>query len=174
MTQPIDNSAIQIFEEHKIVEVVEAPPPPPELSLEDKIKLNINNCNTDTHWISAEDATCLPKRSQVPVSTQKASTGFENAPQGYYPKGQCTWYVSTRRPVGQWGDASEWKANALADGYTFSATPVPGAIAWRLGHVAYVETVHDNGTVTISEANYDYRGSIRTITIPVSEYQYLY
>jgi len=63
---------------------------------------------------------------------------------------------------------------AIAEGYKTGAKPRAGAIAWRPGHVAYVESVNKDGLVVISEANYDYNGSIRTITIPSTEYKYIY
>lgn len=167
---PIKNEALQTFEQHKIVEVVEVPPPPPELSVEDKIKLNFYNCDTNTQYIRADNAQCIDK----PVSTQKANITAGNAPQGYYPKGQCTWWVSTKRPVGEWGDATEWKYHASREGYTISSTPVAGAIGWTYGHVVYAESVNDDGSVNISEANYDWKGSIRYITVPASKYTWIY
>ena len=72
-----------------------------------------------------------------------------------------------------WGDATNWAANAKADGYTVASTPKVGAVAWRYGHVAAVIGVGD-GTVTITEQNYDWNSGIRTITIPVDSYQYIY
>lgn len=91
-----------------------------------------------------------------------------------YEYGQCTGWVAGRRyvPAG-WGNASSWKQNAINAGWTVSSTPVTGAIAWRWGHVAFVEAV-GSGTVTISEQNYDWNSGIRTITIPVSLYEYIY
>jgi surface antigen len=73
------------------------------------------------------------------------------------------------RPVEEWGDASQWLTNAKRDGYATGSTPVAGAVAWRWGHVAYVLSV-SGSNMTIKEANYDYRGSVRTITVPVSSY----
>lgn len=154
----------------------------PELTVEEKIATNYYKCNESTQYIRRDTAECIDrpqyrasesrsdtKHRDTPVSTQNTST----APAGWYPKGQCTWWVWTKRPVGRWNNASDWKWQAIRDGYTFSNTPVAGAIAWKYGHVAYVESVGD-GTVTISEANYNSRGSIRTVTIPVDSYQYLY
>lgn len=101
------------------------------------------------------------------------SGGFSVAPSGWYPVGQCTWYVWTRRPVGMWGNASDWLYNAQRDGLSTGSVPRAGAIGWTSGHVVYVESVHGD-IVTISEANYDYAGSIRTINMPASNYQYIY
>lgn len=86
-----------------------------------------------------------------------------------YAYGNCTYYVYDRRaaigrPIGSfWGNAATWAAAARASGYTVNGTPAPGAIAqWNAyagawigyaGHVGIVETVNDDGTVTISEMN---------------------
>src|SRR5690606_1918505 len=86
-----------------------------------------------------------------------------------YAFGNCTYYVYDRRaaigrPIGSfWGNAATWAAAARASGYTVNGTPAPGAIAqlnaysdaWvgYAGHVGIVETVNDDGTVTISEMN---------------------
>ena len=101
------------------------------------------------------------------------SGGFSVAPAGWYPVGQCTHFVWTKRPVGMWGNASDWLYNAQRDGLKTSSVPRAGAIGWTSGHVVYVESVYGD-MVTISEANYDYAGSIRTIDMPASTYQYIY
>ena len=119
---------------------------------------------------------CAKIKTLLPISRVKPPTstgGFSVAPSGWYPVGQCTWYVWTRRPVGMWGNASDWLYNAQRDGVATGSVPRAGAVGWTSGHVVYVESVHGN-TVTISEANYDYAGSIRTITVPASKYQYIY
>jgi LysM repeat protein len=112
--------------------------------------------------------------SKPPVN----SGGFTIAPStglnGYeYPS--CTGYVASRRyvPAGL-GNATDWYANAQARGMATGSTPQAGAIGWVYGHVVYVESVNGDGTIVISEANYDYNGSIRTITVPASQYLYIY
>lgn len=78
-----------------------------------------------------------------------------------YTAGQCTWYVYDR--VGgkistTWGNANNWASAAQADGYTVNHTPEKGAIlqssAGSYGHVAYIESVSSDGSVTVSEMNY--------------------
>lgn len=162
------------------------PPPaivqPVEPTLEEKIKTNFYKCNTDLQWIRKDNAQCLNKQSgNIPQpKTENASQPIKSTPHngstglnGYY-EGQCTGYVASRRyvPPG-WGNASDWKYNAQRAGWTVSSTPVAGAIAWRSGHVAYVESVQGD-MVTISEQNYDWNSGIRTITIPIGQYLYLY
>lgn len=155
-----------------VIETQKEEPPQQELTLEQKIANNHYGCDEAVEWIRADNAQCLPKRQH---KVQKASTRAVRSSYSvnWYPKGQCTWYVATRRPVGAWNNATDWKWQAIRDGYTHSTTPVAGAIAWKPGHVAFVESVNDD-MVTISESNYDYRGSIRTITIPASSYSYLF
>ena len=82
-----------------------------------------------------------------------------------YPYGQCTWYVKGELSwVGNyWGNAADWAASAAAAGHTVDGRPAVGAIAQfgpgvqgasGYGHVAVVDSVNPDGTITISEANY--------------------
>lgn len=96
-------------------------------------------------------------------------------------KGNCTWYASGRsKELGRnannvnklLGNASQWAIQARNAGVATSSTPVVGAIAqWGAGnpsnsnHVAVVESVNRDGTITISESSYD---------IPGGRYDYLY
>lgn len=75
-----------------------------------------------------------------------------------YTYGYCTYYVAIKRYVpGGWGNANRWFSSAQRGGYATGRAPAVGAImvsgeSW-LGHVAYVESVNNNGTFTISEMN---------------------
>lgn len=141
-------------------------------TIEEKIKLNYYNCNEAVEWIRADTAQCLAKSVVTARTTENQSKTIKNASNatnGWYPKGQCTWLVASMRPVGNWNDASEWLWQAKRDGWATGTTAQPGAIAWKYNHVAYVNSV-DGDQMTITEANYNRRGSIRTITIPVSDY----
>jgi surface antigen len=83
-----------------------------------------------------------------------------------YPFGQCTWYVKDQVSwVGNWwGNAVDWKTSALNAGRTVNTTPTVGSVAYfapgvqgvrtQYGHVAVVDSVNADGTITISEANY--------------------
>jgi CHAP domain len=167
--------------------IIDEPPKLPNLIetvvIEEKVKtppkpkkklIDPQNCEPEMYWAKEHPHYCIPKYSAITASVaEKPARGAENASYGYYPAGQCTSLVASKRPVGRWGDASEWKANAIADGYTHSYKPVKGAIAWRWGHVAYVEDV-DGDRVLISEANYDWNGSVRTIWMDASSYEYLF
>lgn len=152
---------------------------PPELTVEEKIAMNYYGCDESKQWIRKDNAKCLPKRPSYRASTsrstangtssQVAAQNKATAPTGWFPVGQCTWWVWTKRPVGLWNNASSWYWQAQRDGWATGTTPRAGAIAWRSGHVAYVVSVSGNEMV-VSEANYDRAGSIRTITVPVSDY----
>jgi N-acetylmuramoyl-L-alanine amidase len=80
-----------------------------------------------------------------------------------YSYGYCTWYVYERRaelgrPIGSfWGNASNWAYAASSAGYNVNRSPAVGAIIQNgggLGHVAIVESIAENGDITLSEMNY--------------------
>lgn len=97
-----------------------------------------------------------------------------------YAYGYCTWYVASRRSVpGNWGNAYTWYGAAQRSGYGTGSAPRVGAVAWERGnHVAYVESVNGDGTVTVSEMNFWANGggwgrrSYRTT--PASHFLYIY
>jgi surface antigen len=79
-----------------------------------------------------------------------------------YAWGNCTWWASARRaqvndPIpNSWGNAATWAYRASQDGYIVNHTPSPGAIMQTgggLGHVAFVESVDNDGSWHISEMN---------------------
>lgn len=82
-------------------------------------------------------------------------------------------------PLG--GDAIEWKTNWISHGWTVSASPIPGSVAWwgksggALGHVAYVQAVNVDGTIAVEEYNWGgkHRYGTRTIMAEVPD-DYLY
>lgn len=129
---------------------------------------------TQIEALSAPSFSNLALMTKIPVEPViQPQNSSDTAPSGWYPVGQCTHYVWSRRPVPGWGNATSWLYEAKQAGWTISDKPIAGAIGWTYGHVVYVESVQGS-TVTISEANYDWRGSIRTITVPTSKYTYLY
>ena len=79
------------------------------------------------------------------------------------------------------GNANSW-ASAQAAGFTVNNTPEEGAIMQSsegaFGHVAFVESVNNDGSITVSEMNYDGGPfSISTRTISASEassYNYIH
>ena len=106
--------------------------------------------------------------------------------QNLYDWGQCTYYVFDRR--GQagsaistyWGDAKYWAGAAQADGFRVDNTPAVGSImqssAGQYGHVSYVESINADGSLLVSETNYNTPPGVTDyITIPASEvYNYSY
>jgi N-acetylmuramoyl-L-alanine amidase len=99
------------------------------------------------------------------------STQASRAPNGEFPWGQCTYYVSSRRSVSWSGDAGAWFVNARQAGRPTGQVPVQGAIvviggSW-VGHVGYIERVNPDGSFVISEWNVRGLGIYdeRTVTV---------
>lgn len=108
-----------------------------------------------------------------------------------YTDGQCTYYAFNRRaelgkPIGSlWGNASNWAASASQAGFNVNNTPEVGTIfqsapgqngAGAYGHVGVVESVNPNGTLTVSEMNWNGGVNVksyRTIYNPGS-YNYIH
>jgi N-acetylmuramoyl-L-alanine amidase len=89
--------------------------------------------------------------------------GYGTGPCNTYAYGNCTCYAYSRRKAlglgvgAHWGNANTWATNAARDGYAVSQTPSVGAImqsssGWY-GHVSIVESIAENGDLTISEMN---------------------
>ena len=154
-----------------------------ELTLEEKIALNYYKCDEATQYIRADNATCIArptyrasesrsttKSTKTPVTAQNTAT----APSGWFPYGQCTYWVWSNRSVGQWNNASSWYTQAQRDGWATGSTPEVGAIAWEYGHVSLVEAVNSDGTVDISEMNYSGLGVVSYRTRPATQFKYIY
>jgi peptidoglycan hydrolase CwlO-like protein len=79
-----------------------------------------------------------------------------------FPFGQCTWWAAYNYPVTWGGNATDWYANARAQGVPTSSSPSVGAIVvWAAGggysvygHVAIVIAVGAGGSFEVSEMNY--------------------
>jgi len=104
-----------------------------------------------------EAATAPPPPLPPFVAATLAAAPEPGGAHGNFPRGYCTWYVSTRRNIPWTGNAGAWYAAARALGFPVGSIPQPGAImvsreSW-IGHVAVVESV-DGDTFTISEMNY--------------------
>ena len=92
-------------------------------------------------------------------------THVSHAAVNYYSKNSCAWYVFNRRaqlgkPVSnQWGNAKHWVANAKRAGYRVGRKPARHAVMQspkgRYGHVVVVEHVYRNGSIKVSEYNYN-------------------
>ena len=93
-----------------------------------------------------------------------------------YVRGYCTWYVKNRRPdlPNNLGNAITWVSRAAAQGLSTGRTPRAGAVGQQGNHVVYVERVHSNGTVTVSEMNFKGWGVISRRTVPARSFTYIY
>lgn len=115
----------------------------------------------------------VPKQA---VETIKNGSGEAVAGNMYEP-GQCVWAIKNWRPEipNTWGNATNWLANAQAQGWPTGSTPRVGAVGWTYGHVVLITAVHKNGTVDIKDMNGRYVPfEIGYGTYPASKYQYIY
>jgi surface antigen len=112
-------------------------------------------------YVSSQNAASLGAYnggySTVNAQIARASAGNR------YAFGNCTWYAYERRmqlgrPVGSfWGNAATWAMYARSAGYRVDNTPEVGAVMQNgggYGHVAVVESINGDGSITISEMNY--------------------
>ena len=120
--------------------------------------------------------------STSPAPNQSANSS------NLYDWGQCTWHVFNRRaeagnPISTyWYNAQDWYSNAINEGYTVNNSPSVGSILQTsegpVGHVAYVERVNPDGSIMVSEMNYNTApGTVGYRTIPasqVSSYNYIH
>lgn len=104
-----------------------------------------------------------------------------------YDQGECTYYVFDKvKEDGMmiertWSDAEFWAGRAEDDGYLVNDVPEEGSLMQtdrgEIGHVAYIETVHDDGSFEVSEMNFlaAYEVSERTITTEeAGNYKYIH
>jgi LysM repeat protein len=101
--------------------------------------------------------------------------GYRYGLGGPYGGGQCTqWAWFNRQDLpSNLGNANSWANRARAAGFPVSRTPSAGAVfqtssGWY-GHVGYVEAVNSDGSITVTEMNYNYRTYlVIRATIPAS------
>ncbi|WP_350349326.1 CHAP domain-containing protein [Agromyces sp. G08B096] len=73
------------------------------------------------------------------------------------------------------GSAYAWADEWVSRGRATSSEPIVGSVAWfPYNHVAYVQAVNGDGTVTIEEYNQNSDHSYHVRTIPASSAIYLY
>lgn len=124
--------------------------------------------------------------------TQRASSPSYDGSYNPYPAGECVTHAFDRRAQlgkgvsGSWGNASNWASAASSQGYEVNNSPSQGAIiqtgayqngsGWA-GHVGVVESVNNDGSITISESNWNGNRFETFRTIPasqVSSYNYIH
>jgi N-acetylmuramoyl-L-alanine amidase len=99
--------------------------------------------------------------AQIANTTSTSAFPWGNGPiygsNNGYDYGYCTWYVASQIAVpNNWGNASTWAYYARLSGWDVSSAPTVGAIAQRgggEGHVAIVEAVNADGSVTVRDMN---------------------
>lgn len=133
----------------------------------------------------------IPENAPPMPELQKSSAGVQAAPRSVqssapvsrgsnsgnlYVAGYCTWYVKNMRPdlPNNLGDAVSWVTRARAQGMATGTTPQSGAVGQRGNHVVYVESVNNDGTVTISEMNHVGWNKMSRRTLPANYFTYIY
>lgn len=96
-----------------------------------------------------------------------------------YEAGQCTWHVKNLRAdlPNNLGNADQWYSNAQSQGLPTGTEPRVGAAAPRKSgmHVVYVKEVYGDGTILVSEMNYDYVPyNTREVIKNASDFYYIY
>lgn len=95
-----------------------------------------------------------------------------------YDFGSCAWYVASQISVpSSMGNATDWSVGLIAAGWTQGNAQV-GAIgvshAGLLGHVVIITGVNADGSVNLSEMNYDGWDVVDQRTAPADEFTYFY
>lgn len=124
------------------------------------------------------------------ANTNSATYGWGSQPTyGYngYDFGYCTYWVAKLRAEAgdplptDLGNASTWAIRAEQFGIPVGTVPEVGAAVvmsttadYGQGHVAYVLAVNPNGTITISEMNFEAWDVANTSTVPSAGYTYIY
>lgn len=104
-----------------------------------------------------------------------------------YDEGECTYYVFDKVQQDgmmierSWSNAEYWADRAEEDGYVVNDVPETGALMQtgrgEIGHVAYIESVNDDGSFNITEMNFlePYEVTERTIDEEnTGDYQYIH
>ncbi len=155
------------------------------------------NANLDINQMSRSSANNPNVAKLMDEDNGKLPSGFNpNHATGdsgnAYETGQCTWWAYVRRqqlglPVGShFGNGNMWASSARSLGYWVDNTPrhvgdivvfgsgQEGASS-TYGHVAIVEKINDDGSITISECNISGKSGTSTRTLSkVSSLQYIH
>lgn len=123
------------------------------------------------------EASAFSERTTAPSSSNSCYYGSANG----YSVGQCTWYAFGRAyEILGWapnfgsGNANKWYSNNVSSGnFKYGSTPKVGSImvtqkTSTSGHVAVVERLNSDGTMLISEYNWDVSLGFGTKTLSQS------
>lgn len=118
----------------------------------------------------------VQQTASTPEPANSSTTNYSSSAGNTYTYGYCTWYVKNRRPdlPNGLGNAYEWVGNAQAMGMATGSSPRAGAAGQRGNHVVYVEQVHGDGTVTVSEMNHVAWNVVSSRRVPASYFTYIY
>jgi peptidoglycan endopeptidase LytE len=125
-------------------------------------------------------------KTNVTVNNLGAS-GYAVSGNNTYAYGYCTWHAANRRaaigrPIpNRMGNAISWASAARGAGYGVDGDPQAGDVLYHkyqggAGHVAFVESINEDGSILVSDMNYNGgwgRVSYRTVS-PSQFGQYLF
>ncbi len=114
----------------------------------------------------------------APVKIELLHTETSQVTTKSFAFGYCTDYVASKFPVIWSGDAKQWFYQAVTAGYKTGNNPSVGAIlctnesSW--GHVAIVESYNMDGTIKVSEKNYQGWNQLSYRNVPSNIGTYIY
>lgn len=126
-----------------------------------------------------------PNHGGYPAYLSNAYQDSQVDPWGMYNR-ECVSYTAwkvyqTYGHMPYWGgsgNANQWPSNAQADGIATGTTPRKNSVAiWyvgNFGHAMWVEDVYDNGTMLVSQYNYDYTGHYSEMTVSTAGTTFIY
>lgn len=137
-----------------------------------------SNSSTNNHTSAVVTSTPVVNRVANPQPVVQPVNNWNNN----FPWGQCTWYVAGKAGVANGsGNAKDWAWSLPNQGFRQTG-PVAGAVAVMqpgvhgahsyYGHVSYVESVNANGTVNISEYNWNCPLCLHYRTVSASGIQF--
>ena len=145
--------------------------------------------NNATGRVVASGTNSYPYQNRCPQENWYFTGRFYYGYGGYIC--ECTSYAGYKAyeyygiQISSWGNAKYWGNSALAAGYTYDSTPEAHTVGFSTagiyGHVVWIETVNDDGTVDLSEYNNSYSSVSGSIAdygyrthVPASSYRYIH
>lgn len=141
---------------------------PDQIDVGNEIRIPTNDETLTDRFTDYEAKAATAPKAASYTSRQYTSTPV-NSSSYYVGNGMwCTDYVHSKRPdIAIYGNAGyNWLSSAKAAGKATGSTPQAGAVAVMNGHVAYVESVNNDGSYTVSEMGWNYKaGSYNKRTV---------